>query len=249
MRVRWWGLPTNGTRFISHRARGFGYPEATTRAIRAALQSDMAGLILDCRLTKDRRWVIPHTTTPEAILRIHSRRLSQLREVIPLDEVIALFAAFGKEKTLYLDVRDRGEEQQLADVVGDRIVICAWHAETLERVHECAPETKLGLNIPPGRTEQTRIDMILPRVGVQLIYHPREHYDAWLGIKPSQRELPDLPLLPLAYILAPSLLCTSELLRRARAKKATVIAFTVNRKISLALLERQGVQNVITDEP
>lgn len=254
---------------ISHRARGFGHPENSEKAIRAALQSQAHALEIDLRLTKDFKWVALHNpyrrSEERQVHAVHERTLAQLRrEVIDLDSILALFSAFGAGKELFLDVKDVGEQRQLVRIikrhkVEDRVVVIGWEPEVLRKVHAIDPKMRIGFSYVPLHSYLSGIRMKpavpLSRSGYLLSFNEWQSFDARFSIgRTHQHYLAQLPSLPLYSIQVPGVFCSSRLVQEAHQRGIKVIPFLiggmgVNVRIIAALLRRRGVDGILTDAP
>ncbi len=233
-------------RIYSQRARGFGFPEQSVRAIRAALASRADGIAIDAWLTKDLKWAvcagISRRTEEARVRRLHSRTLAALGEdALSLETVLALFSALGDGKELLLSAQDKGEERALlallrASGAHDRIVLLAWERETLRRAHRLDPSLRLGLSYSPTPLRRAgagaKVHRPLSRKGVQLRYNARHSFDAGLSLRAAPQEgyFEDLEGIPLASVQA-------------------FAGFGVHHKLAGSLLKRRGVDGLITDAP
>jgi len=251
-------------KILSHRCRGFGHPEHSVRAIREALLSPVDGIEIDIRLTKDLKWVVIHNpfTKNEAgqIQRVHAQPFHKLKkEILPLDTVLAMFAALGGGKELYIDMKDVGEIKQLTKMIDrhnikDRTIIIGWEPEILKRVHKIDPVQRLGLSFVPIHRSTNGARAIvhkpLTRHGVLLSFNSLHSFDVKFSIgKTHQHYLSDLPNLPLHCIQVFSLFCSADLVKKAHARGLKVIAFVVNNRISFSLLKRRNVDGILSNEP
>ncbi len=245
---------------FSHRCRGFGFKENSIRAVRKALQSRVDGVEVDVRLTRDKKWVVIHNpfyrNEENTVRRIHEHTFSQVRrEVVELDAILALYAALGEGKELMIDVKDVGETRQLVGLVRrhglqDSVVIIAWEPEVLRRVRREAPELRIGLSYVPLPHSVRRFKGVVAPPSKRrfvLSFNKAHSFDEGLLGKTHQHFLSELPDLPLFSIQVPALLCRKRLVSKAHERNTRVVAFTVNRTITKRLLERQGVDGVLTD--
>jgi glycerophosphoryl diester phosphodiesterase len=246
---------------ISHRCRGFAHPENSLRAVRAALASKADAIEIDVRLTKDRKWVVVHNPfvkEERAVLRVHERLASQIKaEATRLDKMLALFAADGNGKTLFIDVKDVGEERQLVRFIAeygikDATVVIAWEPEVLRRVHAIDASVRLGLSYVPIHSSLGGIvgslEKPLSRHGVLMRFNALHSFDASHSVgKTHQHYLASLPALPLHSIQVPDMFCSSKLVTLAHKRGLKVYPFTVNSRINLALLRSRGVDGFLTD--
>jgi glycerophosphoryl diester phosphodiesterase len=247
---------------IAHRCLGFDEPENSLKAVQLALRSPVTGIEIDVRLTKDLKWVVIHNpfhkSEERSVIRVHERTYGQLRrEVIPLDTVLALFAAYPTEQ-LFIDVKDVGEEKQIIKMlhhygIADRAVIIAWEPEILRRVHERDPAAKIGLSYVPIHSAlkyiKGSINKPLSRHGVLLHFNEAHSFDVKHSVgNTSQHYLSDLPQLPLYSIQVPAMLCSGKLVREAHVRGIRVYPFQVT-PLNYLLLRRAKVDGIITNHP
>lgn len=251
----------------SHRCLGFGHPENSMHALRDALASDVEGIEIDIRLTKDRKWVVVHNPffidEKRNVERVHTKTYGQIRrEVTLLDTMLAYIAARStgtKHKTLFLDVKDVGEERQIArmltqyDLIADTVVI-AWEPEVLRRIKRIEPSIRAGLSYVPIHSTLTFLQGEIKRpIGKHkavLTFNKEHSFDARHSEGHSkQHYLATLPDIPLSTIQVYAPLCSAKLVRLAHERGIKVIAFTVNNRVLAALLKRRGVDGILTNDP
>ncbi|MDD9953127.1 MAG: hypothetical protein OXR66_02220 [Candidatus Woesearchaeota archaeon] len=241
-------MPKNNTRFkiFSYNCRGFG---DGVRALRAACAAAVDGMVFDCRLTKDGKWVVPLQDTQLLAHRIHTRVFTALQqEVLALDAVLALTSALAPNKQVMLTMKDVGEERALARLAHDCVIV-AWDTQFLERFHAISPATRLGIAYAPMRTALPDVHKTSQK-GMRLQYDPMERFDAGLHFGKVQHEyLLDMPNIPIHTAFVHGLFCSSKLVERAHAKGVQLIAFLVDTKLSAGLLRRRGVDGIVTATP
>ncbi len=151
---------TRPIRIISHRCRGFGERENSLAAFKRALASDVDGIEIDYRITKDRKLVVHHDASyRDALGWKHVIKDEPLltaldNDRMSLDTALALFAKHGRGKFLDVDIKAHGEERQLVLLVKKhglerQIVVVSWIGKSLEDVHRLAPEVRLSLSFAP----------------------------------------------------------------------------------------------------
>ncbi len=151
---------TRPIRIISHRCRGYGERENSLAAFTKALLSDVDGIEIDCRITKDRKLVVHHDASyRDALGRKHIIKDEPLHAALDngrmsLDTALVLFAKHGRGKFLDVDIKAHGEEAQLVRLVRAhglerQVVIVSWIGKSLEDVHALAPELRLSLSFAP----------------------------------------------------------------------------------------------------
>ncbi|HIH24596.1 TPA: glycerophosphodiester phosphodiesterase [Candidatus Woesearchaeota archaeon] len=251
----------------SHRCLGFGHPENSMHALRDALESGIEGIEIDIRLTKDRKWVVLHNPffadERRNVERVHMKTYGQIRrEVTLLDTMLAYIAARSermKRKTILIDVKDVGEERQIArmlasyDLTADAVVI-AWEPEVLRRIRSIDPSIRTGLSYIPIHSTLTflqgELKTPIGRHKAVLTFNKEHSFDARHSEGHSkQHYLATLPEFPVTSIQVYAPLCSAKLVRLAHKRGMKVIAFTVNNRVLAALLKRRGVDGILTNDP
>ncbi|MBR9700542.1 hypothetical protein GOV11_01615 [Candidatus Woesearchaeota archaeon] len=242
---------------ISHCGRGQGYPDNTVRASRAALQGRATGIMHDLWLTKDKKWVSITTSKfkerARQIERVHTTNYSAIRrEVVPVEDLLALFASFGEDKLLYLDVHDRGEERSLVrslerhDLL-ESAVLTAWSPIALQKFHALAPRLKLGLSYPFRKEAPSKVHKPMDRKGVELAYDKKEDFDSMHGLgRKYEENLSDLPLLPLYSIQVPVLLAFRKFIQGAHEKGIRVMVYKTRPALA-GVVKKRGADGIISD--
>jgi glycerophosphoryl diester phosphodiesterase len=265
MRAEWWILSANGTSSIevyAHRCIGFGHPENSLMALRAALQSSVHGVEIDVRLTKDLKWVTLHDPLVKSeelrVLRVHDHNYSYLRRVTtPLETMLAVISSVP-DKHVLIDVKDIGEEKTIIKLIRqyellDRATVIAWEPEVLRRIHARDQQVRLGFSYVPIhstlRYVRGSINKPLSRYGWLLHFNAMHSFDVKHTVGVShQHYLSSLPDLPLVSIQVPAHFCTTKLVRLAHEKNIKVIPFAVN-PLNYLLLRRRGINGLITNYP
>jgi glycerophosphoryl diester phosphodiesterase len=155
-------------RLLSHRLRGFSPFEGSLAGLRAALDQGVKWIEIDTRTAKDgtilvfhdsrldRLTVEPGPVADYSVTRNGSPRYRGKPEVsVPTLEVfLREFAARRGATRLMLDIKDAGSEEShcrciAAAGLDDSVWIIAWSPQVLRRVHEIAPQLRLGLSHVP----------------------------------------------------------------------------------------------------
>jgi glycerophosphoryl diester phosphodiesterase len=134
-------------KLLSHRGRGFGYPEATLEAVRQSLKSGIRYLELDTRVDSDKVIYCYHhsrllTWTGLPLLRDLAGDVVAREGILRLDEALdAVAKVIAPDQRLCLDIKDCGFEQDHVDLVehydlAGNTVFISWIPQTLQRLHE-----------------------------------------------------------------------------------------------------------------
>ena len=128
--------------YIAHRIQGFGHPENSIAALRAALDSHADEIELDLRRTGDGRFVASHWPTA----------FGSKEGLLELDTVLALYRAQNAGKGLRLDLKTSGSEATLVSAVRDAGMIdyttfMSRNPRTLARIRKADSNAKLSRTI------------------------------------------------------------------------------------------------------
>lgn len=153
-----------GQKLLSHRVRGFGFPEHTPAAFRAALEAGIPYLEVDTRASSDGVLYLYHDpraggdidepftfdrTTSEEIA---ARRYTDGQPLLTLAEALDLFAERRDgEQVLCLDIKDYGYEETHLELVRSRgleqqIAFVSWIPQTLLRLYDLGTVSPLVLS-------------------------------------------------------------------------------------------------------
>jgi len=159
---------------IGHRGAAGQVLENTMPSFHKALELGADGFELDVRQTADSRLVVVHG----AVVNGHAvatssfadiRKLSEGFEVPLLEEVLK---TFGKRAYLDIEIKTPGFEQAAISLIEkycdrDRTLISSFHAQTLVKARQLAPELQLGFIYNRTQDEETRhncpIDVVIPQ--------------------------------------------------------------------------------------
>ncbi len=148
-------------RVISHRCLGFGLPENSTSALRAALASAVDEVEVDFRVTRDGKLVASHFDLfvdaggfPRLVSWVNQSR-NQQHKLMSLEECLAIFAELGQGKRLRIEIKSQGVEQQVFDEINrcrllERVVLVSWSADTLRRLRALSARIELSLSYIMG---------------------------------------------------------------------------------------------------
>jgi glycerophosphoryl diester phosphodiesterase len=153
---------------IAHRGAKREFPENTLAAFSRAFERGAGAIELDVHATRDGVVVVHHDETvrprgggsPE----IERTGWSELRRLtidgatLPtLDEVLADVPAGG---TVYVEIKGRGIEVLVAEVIASSATTCAVHSfdhETVARMREIAPAIPRGILLDAAPTDLARM--------------------------------------------------------------------------------------------
>jgi len=155
-------------RLLSHRLRGFSPFEGSLAGLRAALDQGVKWIEIDTRVALDGTVLVFHDShldrlTMESgpvagysVSRKGPPRYRGTQEVcVPTLEVFLRdFAAQRGAAQLMLDIKDAGSEEEhcrciAAEGLDNSVWVIAWSPQILRRVHEIAPQLRLGLSHVP----------------------------------------------------------------------------------------------------
>jgi glycerophosphoryl diester phosphodiesterase len=215
---------------VAHRGASHERPENTLAAFAVALDRLADAIELDVHATSDGVVVVHHDPIPHGhypdgrrerrpIAELRYIELSTLRiagEAIPtLRDVLSLV---GSRATVYVEIKGRGIERQVVDVVRGTTVRCAIHSfdhAAIGRVRELAPEIPRGLLFDHGDADEMLREMAV-----------HEARDLW----------PEASLIDSALVTA------------AHRAGKRVVAWTVDDPQLAAYLAAIGVDGLCTDD-
>lgn len=149
-------------RYIAHRVQGYGHPENSEAALRAALASTADEVELDIRLTRNGLFLASHW--PLAL------RSSEGR--LDLESILRIARENAGDKHLRLDLKTVGEEARLLRTVQDagmleRVTFMSRNTTTLRRIIEGERHARISRTIILSGLHAT--------VDRQLYRHALEH--------------------------------------------------------------------------
>lgn len=146
---------------VSHRCLGFGAPANSALALTRALQSGVDEVELDFRLTRDGAFVASHSPVRvsnylKPVL-ISSLTRSEAVDLgyMTITEALTLFAEYGTNKRLRVEIKTSGAEESLIRMISDyglldRVVLVSWKTATLKRLRALSPDVSLSLSYIAG---------------------------------------------------------------------------------------------------
>lgn len=149
--------PSLRRHILSHRLRGFGFPDGSIEALQEAARAGVTHVEIDTRATADGDLLVHHDAYLGSIatgtglirdLKTRHRQTplflgSQIR-VPRLADFAKVFARLNQDITLYLDIKDVGFENEHLSILSknhllERTHIISWWPEVLVRVHKLDP--------------------------------------------------------------------------------------------------------------
>lgn len=248
---------------IAHRCNGFGHPENSMNALRAAVISNADAVEIDVRITKDLKWIVIHNphfkNEKKQVERVNEKNYEEIQQdAILLEQMLFIISRSNKE--LYLDVKDAGEEEQLVALLQkykmiERTIIITWEPYILQRAHQLNKNLRLGFNYVPIHRVLKSLkiefeDHITPHKGI-FSFNTEHSFDA-KEMKGYSRQhylstIPDIKV-PLYSIEVYAPFCSTKLVNLAHEKNIKVLPFTVDTKVSYSLFKLRGVDGIITNK-
>ncbi|HXG77379.1 MAG TPA: glycerophosphodiester phosphodiesterase [Gaiellaceae bacterium] len=240
---------------IGHRGAAALAPENTLRSFRTALALGVDLIELDVLELAGGELVLAHSddlrevTHGAARGRVRGRTAAELRELAPelpaLEEALAFFAQEATATGVHVDLKSPRAARRVAELVArfglaERTLVSTFHVRALRELAATAPGLRTAFSFPRGLlglSDRGRLGF-LGRAGLRL----------------ARLALPSLigPLLALTRASGLALhhsVVSAEAVRRAHARGAAVLAWTVDRHEDLARMEEAGVDAVVTNDP
>ncbi len=240
---------------IGHRGAAAVAPENTLASFRAAHAVGVDLIEFDVLSLRDGQLVIVHSDDLHEVTHggasgaIGSMLLADLRELAPdlltLDQALAFFADEAPEIGVHVDLKSASALDGVVRALGqfgllERSLISSFHYTQLRRIARFEPRIRVGASFPEDRLGISKSARSGPVV------------------RRSLRSL--LPLTPLlvgpllARARASVLLLKHELVsprtvRRAHARGAAVVAWTVDEPVDFSRVVAAGVDAVVTNDP
>jgi glycerophosphoryl diester phosphodiesterase len=215
---------------VGHRGAAALAPENTIAALALALE-------LGCDLVE-----VDVLALDGTLVLAHSRAEVPV-ELATLDEALAFLAPVSCG--IQLDLKARGAEQALVEAVRkrdlvDRTVVSSFRAASLRAFHALEPGLRLGLTYPEDRFGVSGRHLFAPLVGATLS-GMRAALPARIG-RMLARSRATAAMLHWQVV-------TKAAVERCHALGASVLAWTVQSREPVRMLEELGVDGVIADDP
>jgi glycerophosphoryl diester phosphodiesterase len=240
---------------IGHRGAAALAPENTIASFRAAVAAGVDLVELDVLRLRGGELVVAHSNDlremSHGVARGHvgDKSLAELRELCPelptFDEALGFFAAEVPETGIHLDLKSAGAADGVATALNrfalvERSFLSSVHAGALRRVHRLAPRVRTGISFPRERLGIGRRERLAPvvRTGLRAL---RPLGPALAGVLLSRARSS-------ALVLHHELV-SAAVVKRAHARDAPVVAWTVDTREELARLDEAGVDAIVTNDP
>ena len=240
---------------IGHRGAAVLAPENTLRSFRAAVEAGVDLIEFDVLDLHDGELVIAHSNDLREVSHgaaagsVRDRSLESLREICPdmptLEDALAFFVDEAEHVGLHLDLKTGGRE---ADIVAalrrfdlvERSFVSSFRFRTVRALARIDSGARVGITVPRGVfgiTESGR-GALFARIGLSTLRRvaPFAAPAALAAARVS------------ALVLHHSLV-GETVVRRAHARGAAVVAWTVDDPQDLARVDEAGVDAVVTNNP
>ncbi len=250
-------------KIIAHRCNGFGHPENSMNALRAAVLSKADAVEIDVRITKDLKWIVIHnphfTNENKQVERVNEKNYDDIKqEAILLEQMLFIISRSNKE--LYLDVKDAGEEEQLIVLLQkykmvERTVLISWEPYVLQKAHQIDKNLRLGFSYVPIHRVLKSLkiefeDPLTPHKG-RFSFNTQHSFDA-NEMKGYSRQhylstIPDIKV-PLYSVQVYAPFCSTKLVNLAHEKGIKIFPFTIDTKVSYTVFKLRLVDGIITNK-
>jgi glycerophosphoryl diester phosphodiesterase len=240
---------------IGHRGAGALAPENTLRSFRAALEAGVDLVEFDVLELHDGTLVVAHSNDLYEVSHgaasgtVRDKTLEGLREVCPelpaLDDALGFFATEARGVGVHVDIKTASAVTEVAAALGrfgllERSFVSSFHARALRPLAVLRPRLRVGAAFPQDH------------VGI----HGRRGFGPVIrvGLRGLRTITPQLVGTLLARSGASALvlhhaLVSPAAVRRAHARGAAVVAWTVDDPRELARVDAAGVDAVVTNDP
>lgn len=240
---------------IGHRGAAALAPENTLRSFRTAVEAGVDLVEFDVLDLRSGELVIAHSNDLRevshgvAVGTVRDRSLQSLREICPalptLEEALVFFADEARHVGLHLDLKTCGREADVAGAIRrfdlvERSFVSSFFFRTARSVARIDPDIRVGITVPRGLlgiTERGR-GALFARVGLSILRR----------IAPVAAPLALTAARATALVLHHSVV-GETVVRRAHARGAAVVAWTVDDPRHLARVDEAGVDAVVSNDP
>jgi glycerophosphoryl diester phosphodiesterase len=240
---------------IGHRGAPALAPENTLRSFRAAVEAGVDLVEFDVIRLRSGELAVGHSADLFELShgatrgRVGARGLADLRELCPelpsFDEALAFFTDDAPDTGVHVDLKSHRAAEAVAVAVRrhgllGRTLVSSFHSSALRRLRGVEPDLRTGVSFPRDRA----------RIGERAVFAP--------AVRGGLRALRSLAPALVGYLLARSgasalalhhEIVTPAVVRRAAARGAPVVAWTVDRPEDLARVDAAGVAAVVTNDP
>jgi glycerophosphoryl diester phosphodiesterase len=240
---------------IGHRGAAALAPENTLSGFRAAVVAGVDLIEFDVLALRGGELVVAHSDDLHELShgaaqgRVGSMALAELRELCPelptLDQALTFFAEEAQEVGVHVDLKSPSALEGTVQALGrlglvERSLVSSFHLGALRRVAREEPRLRTGASFPQDRLG------IDGRRGFGPVVNG--------GLRALRPLTPFLVGALLARAQATALvlhhaLVSPAAVRRAHARGAAVVAWTVDERDDLERVEAAGVDAVVTNNP
>jgi len=240
---------------IGHRGAAALAPENTLRSFRAALDAGVDLIEFDVLQLAGGELVVAHSNelheVSHGIARgnVRNRTFEDLREICPelptLGEALGFFVDEAPDIGVNVDLKSPGAVPGVADALHrfelvERSFVSSFHARALRALARLEPRVRIGVSFPQDR------------LGI----HGKRGFGHVVGggLRALRLVTPLLATTLLARSGATALvlhqdLVTPSAIRRAHARGAAVVAWTVDERRDLERVDAAGVDAVVANDP
>ena len=240
---------------IGHRGAAALAPENTLRSFRAAVETGLDLIEFDVLELSGGGLVVAHSDDLSEVSHgamrgsVRALTLDDLRKVCPelpsLDEALAFFAEDARDVGVHVDIKSASAVHEVARALDgfgllERSFVSSFHVRALRRFAELEPRVRLGVSFPQDRLRMDgrrgfgsvvagglrALRLVTPRLAGPLL--------SWSGTT----------ALVLHHVLV-----SPAAVRRAHARGAAVVAWTVDDPRDLARVHEAGVDAVVANDP
>ena len=240
---------------IGHRGAAALTPQNTIRSFRAAHAAGVDLIEFDVLELRSGDLVVAHSDdlfeVSHGALRgsVRERTLASLRAVAPelpvLDEALQFFVEEAPELGVHVDVKSIGAEEQIVDALRrydlvERALVSSFLPGVLREVARLEPGLRTCISFPRDRLRisSRRGSRPAVRAGLRML---RPVTPAFAGRLLAHAGASTLAL--------QHMLVTAAVVRRAHARDAPVIAWTLENRRDLERVTEAGVDAIVVDDP
>lgn len=240
---------------IGHRGAAALAPENTLRSFRAAVEAGVDLVEFDVLDLRSGELVIAHSNDLREVSHgaasgtVRERSLRSLRAVCPelptLEDALAFFVDEAPHLGLHLDLKTRDHEENVAaalrrfDLV-ERSFVSSFHVRSTRSLAQVDPGIRIGITAPRGVLgigERGR-GAPVARLGLRFL--------RWIAPFAAR---PALAGARATALVLHHTVVGEAVVRRAHARGAAVVAWTVDNPRDLVRVDEAGVDAVVSNDP